>query len=89
MTHTRRTATVLAAFVGVLVVGVVGSDVARADPATPASYPAASSATRVQGRFFDTCTAPQLAALTAWRGDLSVHRSQHLLRWTEPRVCAA
>ena len=68
MTHTRRAATVLAAFVGVLVVGVVGSDVARADPATPASYPAASSATRVQGRFFDTCTAPQLAALTAWRG---------------------
>ena len=49
-------------------VGVVGSDVARADPSTPAGYPAASSATRVQGRFMDTCTAPPLAALTAWRG---------------------
>ncbi len=49
-------------------VGVVGSDVARADPSTPASYPAASSATRIQGRFMDTCTAPTLAALTAWRG---------------------
>ena len=68
MSHTRRTAAALAVFFAVLVVGVVGSDVARADPATPVSYPAASSATRAQGRFFDTCTAPSLAVLTAWRG---------------------
>ena len=47
---------------------VVLPDVARADPATPVAYPAASSATRVHGRFFDTCTAPSLTALAAWRG---------------------
>jgi uncharacterized protein YraI len=41
---------------------------ASADPATPGTYPAASSATRVQTRFFDTCTAPSLSALAAWRG---------------------
>ena len=51
-----------------LMVGVLAPDLARADPATPVSYPTASSATRVQGRFFDTCTAPSLAALAAWRG---------------------
>ena len=68
MSHSRRAAALLAAFVAALVVGVVVPDVARADPATPVSYPAASSATRVQGRFFDTCTAPSLAALAAWRG---------------------
>ncbi|WP_235498890.1 glycoside hydrolase domain-containing protein [Knoellia sp. Soil729] len=41
---------------------------ASADPATPGAYPTASSATRVSGRFFDTCTAPSLSALAAWRG---------------------
>ena len=40
----------------------------RADPATRVTYPSASSATRVQGRFFDTCSAPPLATLAAWRG---------------------
>jgi uncharacterized protein YraI len=68
MVHTRRAAAALAAMITALVLGVVVADVARADPATPVTYPAASSATRVQGRFFDTCTAPSLAALVAWRG---------------------
>lgn len=68
MSYARRAAASLAAFVTALVVGVVVPDVARADPATPVTYPAASSATRAQGRFFDTCTAPSLAALAAWRG---------------------
>ncbi len=68
MSHSRRATALLAAFVAALMVGVLVPDVARADPATPVSYPAASSATRVQGRFFDTCTAPSLAALAAWRG---------------------
>ena len=67
MSYARRAAASLAAFVTALVVGVVVPDVARADPATPVTYPAASSATRAQGRFFDTCTAPSLAALAAWR----------------------
>ncbi len=68
MSTTRRAAAALGALLTALVAGVVGSDVAKADPATPAGYPAASSATRAQGRFFDTCTAPSLAALSAWRG---------------------
>lgn len=68
MSHARRAVASLAAVVAALVVGVVVPDVARADPATPVSYPAASSATRVSARFFDTCTAPSLDALAAWRG---------------------
>lgn len=40
---------------------------ASADPSTPGTYPTASSATRVQVSFFDTCTAPPLTALTAWK----------------------
>lgn len=68
MSPARRAAATLAALLAALVAGVVVPDVAKADPATPAAYPAASSATRVQGQFFDTCTAPSLAALAAWRG---------------------
>ena len=68
MSHHPRALTSLAALISVLAIGVVVPDSARADPATPATYPAASSATRAQGRFFDTCTAPSLAALAAWRG---------------------
>ncbi|TDD70199.1 DUF1906 domain-containing protein [Jiangella aurantiaca] len=36
-------------------------------PATPGNYPSGSSATIATGRGFDTCTAPSLAALQAWR----------------------
>ena len=68
MSHAHRGTAALAALLSALVVGLVLPDVARADPATPVTYPAASSATRVQGRFFDTCTAPSLTALAAWRG---------------------
>ncbi|WP_207888958.1 glycoside hydrolase domain-containing protein, partial [Pseudomonas sp. 100_A] len=32
------------------------------------TYPTASSATRLSALFFDTCTAPSLTALAAWRG---------------------
>jgi uncharacterized protein YraI len=68
MFQARRAAASFAALLAALVVGVVVPDVARADPATPVAYPSGSSATRVQGRFFDTCTAPPLSALAAWRG---------------------
>ena len=68
MSHAHRGAAALVALLAALVVGLVLPDVARADPATPVTYPAASSATRVQGRFFDPCTAPSLTALAAWRG---------------------
>ncbi len=68
MSHTRRAVASVAALAAALVVGVVSPEVARADPATPVAYPAASSATRVQGRFVDTCSAPPLSTLAAWRG---------------------
>lgn len=68
MSGTRRAVAALTGCLLTLMTGVVLADVARADPATPVAYPAASSATRVAGRFFDTCTAPSLATLAAWRG---------------------
>lgn len=68
MSRTRPAVAALTASLLALATGVVLADVARADPATPVAYPAASSATRVSGRFFDTCTAPSLGALAAWRG---------------------
>ena len=68
MAPVRRVATSVSALLAALAIAVVAPDVARADPATPVTYPAVSSATRAQGRFFDTCTAPSLAALAAWRG---------------------
>jgi uncharacterized protein YraI len=56
---------VIAASVAVLVaVSVAGS--AAAEPATTASYAAGATATRYSGLAFDTCTAPSLAAVTAW-----------------------
>jgi Domain of unknown function (DUF1906) len=39
---------------------------AAAQPATTASYPAWSTATRYTGLAFDTCTAPPLASVQAW-----------------------
>lgn len=48
-----------------LVGGLVSS--ATAEPATPVSYPKGSSATRTTGLGFDTCTAPSLATLRAWK----------------------
>ena len=65
---TRRAVTAVAAVVTAVGLGVLAPATASADPATAVGYPAASSATRVQGRFFDTCKAPSLAALAAWRG---------------------
>jgi uncharacterized protein YraI len=48
-----------------LVIGV--SAVATAAPDTPVKYPGGSSATRADRLGFDTCTAPSLDALRAWR----------------------
>lgn len=66
MRHRRGTTAALA-IVTALALGVIATETAQADPATPGTYPAASSATRTSGRFFDTCTAPSLSALAAWR----------------------
>lgn len=41
---------------------------ANAEPETPIVYPSGSTVTRVDRLGFDTCTAPSLAALKAWRG---------------------
>ena len=60
---------------------------ASADPATPGTYPTASSATRVQTRFFDTCTAPSLAALAAWRGT-SPYTGVNIYFGGRSRACA-
>ena len=40
---------------------------AAAEPATTISYPAAASATRLNGLAFDACTAPSRAAMQAWQ----------------------
>lgn len=63
-----RVTALISALAVTVAAAAVTADQAVADPATPVAYPAASSATRTQGRFFDTCTAPSLAALAAWRG---------------------
>lgn len=68
MTLARRAAALAAAVLTTMALGLVVPAPAQADPATPATYPTASSATRLQGQFFDTCTAPSLTALAAWRG---------------------
>ncbi|HEX6326042.1 MAG TPA: glycoside hydrolase domain-containing protein, partial [Jiangellaceae bacterium] len=41
---------------------------ASAEPETPVTYSSGSSANRVSGLGFDTCAAPSLAALKAWKG---------------------
>ena len=38
-----------------------------AEPTTPITYNAGTTATRFTGPAFDTCTAPTLAQMTAWR----------------------
>lgn len=68
MTRTRRLAAWMTAVLTTLALAVVLPGAAQAEPATPGTYPAASSATRVSTSFFDTCTAPSLTALAAWRG---------------------
>jgi uncharacterized protein YraI len=40
---------------------------AAAEPATPVAYPPGAAATRYAGPAFDTCTAPALAKISAWR----------------------
>jgi uncharacterized protein YraI len=56
---------VAAAVVAVLLVGP--SMPALAEPTTPLTYMAGTTATRFNGLAFDTCTAPTLAQMTAWK----------------------
>ncbi|GAB4086662.1 hypothetical protein GCM10028784_32920 [Myceligenerans cantabricum] len=69
MPVTRRVVRRLVAFGGSLVILLVGlAAPAAAAPETPVAYPSGSTVTRANGLAFDTCTAPSLAALRAWRG---------------------
>ncbi|MBO0608492.1 glycoside hydrolase domain-containing protein [Myceligenerans salitolerans] len=61
-----RRLVVLGGALSLLLVGLVGP--AAAEPETPVSYPPGSTVTRADRLGFDTCTAPSLAALRAWRG---------------------
>jgi len=56
-----------AAVVAVAVLLVGPSAPALAEPTTPITYYAGTTATRFSGLAFDTCTAPTLAQMTAWK----------------------
>lgn len=59
----------LAAFGGSLAILLAGlAAPAAAEPDTPVVYPSGSTATQADRLGFDTCTAPSLAALKAWKG---------------------
>jgi uncharacterized protein YraI len=74
----------VSATIALLIGGVTMS--AAAEPATPADYPSGSSATRATGLGFDTCTAPSLDALRAWRA--SSYRTVNIYFGGINRGCA-
>ncbi|MGH9250059.1 MAG: glycoside hydrolase domain-containing protein, partial [Acidimicrobiales bacterium] len=57
-----------------------------AEPATPVVYPSASSATYASGLGFDTCAAPSVAAMSAWR--TSPYRTVNIYFGGTNRGCA-
>jgi len=59
---------------------------ARAEPATPVSYPAWASATMYTGQAFDTCTAPPLTTMQAWTA--SPYRAVGIYVGGMNRTCA-
>jgi Domain of unknown function (DUF1906) len=69
-----------------LVAVVLPAPPARALPESAVVYPSASSATRVAGYAFDTCTAPSVAALSAWRA--SPYRTVNIYFGGNNRGCA-
>ncbi|WP_324790308.1 glycoside hydrolase domain-containing protein [Streptomyces sp. H51] len=62
----RRLLTVSSAWVLGGTAVLVLAPAAAAEPATPVTYPPASTATRYSGLAFDACTAPPLTTLQAW-----------------------
>jgi uncharacterized protein YraI len=69
MSTMRRLAQGLAVVGGALAIAFGGLALpAAAEPETPVVYPSGSSGTRADRLGFDTCTAPSLAALAAWKG---------------------
>jgi uncharacterized protein YraI len=78
----------LAAFgtsVTLLLVGLATQ--AAAEPETPVIYPSGSTATRTDSSGFDTCAAPSLTALKAWRG-ASSYRAVNIYFGGNNRGCA-
>lgn len=66
--HSRRwffRTTIATASAGLIVLALGG--IAMANPATSARYPGGASATAYTGPAFDTCTAPPLSTMTAWK----------------------
>lgn len=57
-----------AALCGAALILGLAAGPAAAEPETPVKFPGGSSATQADRRGFDTCTAPSLNALRAWRG---------------------
>lgn len=51
----------------VAVVGALCAPSVSADPATPVRYPRGGAMTTYTGQAFDTCTAPPLSTMLAWR----------------------
>ncbi|GAB3834450.1 hypothetical protein GCM10028799_68190 [Kribbella italica] len=70
---------------GALVVGTAGT--AGAEPATGVAYPAGAVATRVSGWAFDTCTAPTVAQMAAWKAS-SPYRAVGIYIGGGNRSCA-
>ena len=60
---------------------------AAAEPATSIAYPVSATATRFTGLAFDTCTAPTLAQMTAWKAS-PYKGDRHLHRRGEPELRA-
>lgn len=73
---------VLIAALAVLMLGTP----AYAEPTTPITYNAGTTATRYTGLAFDTCTAPTLAQLTAWKA--SPYRAVGIYVGGVNRTCA-
>ena len=60
---------------------------AAAEPDTPVVYPSGSSGTRASRLAFDTCTAPSLSALAAWKGS-SPYKAVNIYFGGNNRGCA-
>ncbi|WP_166849204.1 glycoside hydrolase domain-containing protein [Isoptericola sp. BMS4] len=60
---------------------------AAAEPDTPVVYPSGSSGTRASRLAFDTCTAPSLSALAAWKGT-SPYKAVNIYFGGNNRGCA-
>ncbi len=81
-----RVVSALAAAITVVATLLAAAPVALAEPATSVSYPAGASATRYTGLAFDTCTAPSLATMLAWKA--SPYRAIGVYLGGVNRTCA-